>query len=65
LNTLVALAGSITSRIYREYLSGRGLKQIAYALNDEGVAAPSAGRRGGGSWASSAVRTILLCTGSA
>jgi hypothetical protein len=39
---------------------GRGLKQIAHALNNEAVPAPSAGRRGSGSWAPSAVRTILL-----
>lgn len=50
----------IVERIYREYLAGRGHKQIAHALNHEGVPAPSAGRRGSGSWAPSAVRTILL-----
>ena len=44
----------IVERIYREYLAGRGLKQIAHQLNDEGVPAPSAGRRGSGSWAPSA-----------
>ena len=47
-------------RIYEECLGGRGLKQIAHRLNDEGIPSPSAGRRGSGSWASSAVRTILL-----
>jgi DNA invertase Pin-like site-specific DNA recombinase len=51
---------SIIRRIYAEYLDGRGLKQIAHRLNDEGVRAPSAGRRGSGSWAPGAVRTILL-----
>jgi site-specific DNA recombinase len=50
----------IVERIYIEYLAGRGLKQIAHKLNDEAVPAPSAGRRGSGSWAPSAVRTILL-----
>ena len=50
----------VIERIYRDYLAGRGLKQIAHQLNDEAVPAPSAGRRGSGSWASSAVRTILL-----
>ncbi len=50
----------VVERIYREYLAGRGLKQIAHQLNHEGVPAPSAGRRGSGSWAPSAVRTILL-----
>lgn len=50
----------IVERIFREYLAGRGLKAIAHQLNHDGVPAPSAGRRGSGSWASSAVRTILL-----
>lgn len=50
----------IVRRIYEECLSGRGLKQIAHRLNDEAIPSPSAGRRGSGSWASSAVRTILL-----
>lgn len=49
----------IVERIYREYLADRGFKQIAHTLNDEGVPAPSAGRRGSGSWAPSAIRTIL------
>jgi site-specific DNA recombinase len=47
-------------RIYEEYLAGRGLKQIAHRLNEEGIPSPSAGRRGSGSWAPGAVRTILL-----
>ncbi len=50
----------IVERIYIEYLAGRGQKAIAHALNRDGVPAPSAGRRGSGSWAPSAVRTILL-----
>ena len=50
----------IVRRIYDEYLAGRGLRQIAHRLNNEGLQAPSAGRRGSGSWSSSAVRTILL-----
>lgn len=50
----------IVRRIYDECLAGRGLKQIAHRLNNEGIPAPSAGRRGSGSWAPSAVRTILL-----
>lgn len=50
----------VIERIYREYLAGRGQKAIAHQLNHEGVPAPSAGRRGSGSWAPSAVRTILL-----
>jgi len=50
----------IVRRIYSEYLEDCGLKQIAHRLNDEGVRAPSAGRRGSGSSAPGAVRTILL-----
>ena len=50
----------IIERIFREYLAGRGQKQIAHGLNNDGIPAPSAGRRGSGSWAPSAVRTILL-----
>jgi site-specific DNA recombinase len=50
----------IVRRIYEEFLAGRGFKQIAHRLNDDGIPAPSAGRRGSGSWAPSAVRTILL-----
>jgi DNA invertase Pin-like site-specific DNA recombinase len=50
----------VVRRIYEEYLADRGLKQIAHRLNAEGVPAPSAGRRGSGSWAPGAIRTILL-----
>lgn len=50
----------IVERIYRENLAGRGHKQIAHRLNHDGVPAPSAGRRGSGSWAPGAVRSILL-----
>lgn len=46
----------IVRRIYDECLAGRGLKQIAHRLNNEGIPAPSAGRRGSGSWAPGAVR---------
>src|SRR5262249_40728158 len=50
----------VVRRIYDDCLADRGIKQIAHRLNEEGVPAPSAGRRGSGSWASGAVRTILL-----
>ena len=50
----------IVERIYRESLAGRGHKLIAHGLNNDGVPAPSAGRRGSGSWAPGAVRSILL-----
>ncbi|MEJ7598492.1 MAG: recombinase family protein [Kofleriaceae bacterium] len=51
---------AIIRRIYTEYLAKRGFKAIAHQLNNEGILPPSAGRRGSGSWAPSAVRTILL-----
>lgn len=47
-------------RIYDEFLGGRGQRQIAHRLNNEGIPAPSAGRPGSGSWSPSAIRTILL-----
>jgi site-specific DNA recombinase len=50
----------IVRRTFDEYLDGRGLRAVAHQLNLEGVRAPSAGRRGSGSWAPSAIRTILL-----
>ncbi len=50
----------IVRRIFEMYLDDLGHKSIAHQLNAEGVASPSAGRRGSGSWAPSAVRTILL-----
>lgn len=60
--TVNAREASVVRRIFSDYLEGRGLKAITHALNVEGVPAPSAGRRGTGSWAPSAVRTILLNT---
>ena len=58
--TVVDQEAAIVRRIYDEYLAGRGIKTIAHQLNHEGAPSPSAGRRGSGSWASGAVRTILL-----
>lgn len=55
-----AAEATVVRRIYDECLGGRGIKHIAHRFNNEGIPAPSAGRRGSGSWASSAVRTILL-----
>lgn len=40
-------------------LAGRGLKQIAIRLNDEGVPGPKAKRRGSGSWSPGQVRDIV------
>lgn len=50
----------IVRRIFQMYLDGEGHRAIAHQLNNEGIPAPLAGRRGSGSWAPSAVRTILL-----
>lgn len=50
----------VVRRIYREYLDGWGIKLIAAGLNRDRIAPPWAGRRGTGSWAPSAVRTILM-----
>ncbi|MEP6864084.1 MAG: recombinase family protein [Deltaproteobacteria bacterium] len=50
----------VLRRIFEDYRIGHGLKQIAHALNREGVPPPSAGRRGSGSWAPGAVRSMLL-----
>lgn len=50
----------IVRRIFDMYLADMGLKAIAHCLNNEGVRAPSAGRRGSGSWAPSAIRAMLL-----
>ncbi|MBX3156783.1 MAG: recombinase family protein [Deltaproteobacteria bacterium] len=51
---------AIVRRIFELYLDDHGHKAIAHQLNNEGVRAPSAGRRGSGSWAPGAVRTVLL-----
>ena len=50
----------VVRRIFDEFLAGHGIKTIAHRLNNDGVRAPAAGRRGSGSWASGAVRTVLL-----
>jgi site-specific DNA recombinase len=50
----------IVRRIFAMYRDDMGLKSIAHCLNDEGVPPPSAGRRGSGSWAPTAIRAMLL-----
>lgn len=50
----------VVRRIFAEYVQGRGQRSIAVLLNAEGVPAPSAGRRGSGSWAPGCVRSMLL-----
>ncbi len=51
---------AVVRRIFEEYLTGRGLKGIARALNHDGVPSPAAGRRGSGSWAPSGIRPMLM-----
>lgn len=49
----------IVQRVFDEYISGAGLKQITRRLNKERIPSPSAGKRGTGSWAPSAIYTML------
>jgi len=51
---------AIVRRIFAAYAAGAGQRTIARELNDERIPSPRAGRRGTGSWASSAVRAILM-----
>lgn len=53
---------AIVVRIFSEYLDGRGLKLIAHSLNEEGIPAPMAGRRGTGTWSPAAIRVMLTNT---
>jgi site-specific DNA recombinase len=50
---------AIVRRIFHQYAGGAGLGAIAKKLNRDRVPPPSAGRRGSGSWAPSAVRSLL------
>ncbi len=49
----------VVRRIFAWRCDGWGLKKIAHALNNEGVPAPRAGKRGTGSWAPSCIRSML------
>jgi site-specific DNA recombinase len=46
-------------RIFELYAGGKGQRSIAHILNAEGIASPRAGKRGTGSWAPSAIRSML------
>jgi site-specific DNA recombinase len=46
--------------IFSMFVSGMGYRGIAHELNAKGVPSPRAGSRGTGSWAPSAVRTIIV-----
>ena len=50
---------NVVRRIFGWYLEGLGLKRIAGKLNAEGVASPSAGKRGTNSWSPGCIREIL------
>lgn len=50
----------VVRRIFKMYAGGAGQGGIARTLNSEQVPSPSAGQRGSGSWAPSAIRAILL-----
>ena len=48
----------VVRRIFELYASGTGQRSIARLLNDEGIPAPRAGKRGTGSWAPTAIREM-------
>jgi site-specific DNA recombinase len=50
----------IVREIFERYAAGEGYRTIAKALNARGLPPPRAGRRGSGSWSSSALREIVL-----
>lgn len=61
--TVAKIDGSeaaIVRRMFEDSRAGSGFKQLAHRLNAEGVPAPSAGRRGTGSWSAGTIRAILL-----
>ncbi len=49
----------IVRRIFARRCEGWGLAKIAHELNNDGVPAPRAGRRGTGSWSPSCIRSML------
>ncbi|MES1176504.1 MAG: recombinase family protein [Myxococcales bacterium] len=49
----------IVRGIFASYAAGEGLRTIVKGLNARGVSAPSAGKRGTGSWSTSAVHAML------
>lgn len=51
---------AVVRRIFREYAEGGSQRGIAHGLNEDGIPSPRAGRRGTGTWAASAVRSILV-----
>ena len=53
---------AIITEIFTRYANGEGLRTIAKALNARGVPSPWAGKRGTGSWAPSALFSVLRRT---
>lgn len=49
----------VVRRIFKERVEGRGFKQIAIRLNDDGLKSPQAGRRGTGTWSPGCVYEVL------
>ena len=49
----------VVRRIFEQYGAGLGLRAIAKDLNQRGVLPPRAGRRGTGSWSTSALHAML------
>jgi len=50
---------AIVREIFKRYAAGEGLRAIAKALNVRGVPPPRAGKRGTGSWSTSAIWAML------
>jgi DNA invertase Pin-like site-specific DNA recombinase len=51
---------AVVRRIFELYAAGEGYRGITRILNDEGVAAPRAGRRGSGTWGPTTIRSMIL-----
>ncbi len=50
----------VVRRIFQRYAEGASLKGVARELNEDGVPSPRAGKRGTGTWAASAIRSMLV-----
>ncbi|MFK7986765.1 MAG: recombinase family protein [Sandaracinaceae bacterium] len=49
----------LVRELFERYAEGAGLRALAKRLNERGVPPPRAGKRGTGSWSSSAIRAML------
>jgi len=50
---------AVVRRVFRRSAEGAGLRRISGELNQDGISSPRAGKRGTGTWASSAIRSML------